>query len=57
MSPPKFPDNLPLDMLQPRLIAGDVSQAILQVEFIPEELKTTHLYEAMRPLRFKEQVG
>lgn len=34
-----FPKELSLDILQPRLVVGDVAQAILRPDFIPEEVE------------------
>lgn len=55
-SPPKFPDNLSLESLEPRLVVGDVSQAILHVDYIPEEIKTMQVNDDLRPVAFENRI-
>ncbi|KAG8816259.1 hypothetical protein FRC17_000381 [Serendipita sp. 399] len=37
--PRKYPEDFPLDALQPRVLVGDVNQAIMCAEYVPEELE------------------
>ncbi|PVF92927.1 hypothetical protein CPB86DRAFT_144289 [Serendipita vermifera] len=55
--PPQFPSDLPLDMLQPRVVVGETSQALLQVEFQPEEMKTVYIDEFIRGMALKDKLS
>jgi hypothetical protein len=55
--PKKYPVDFPLEALQPQLVVGEVNQALMHIEYIPEaiitekivwELKRTVLEERLR---------
>jgi hypothetical protein len=43
-------------MLQPRVIAGETSQALLQVEFQPEETKSVEINDTIRSMALKDRL-
>jgi hypothetical protein len=36
--PKKYPADFPLGALQPQLVVGDVNQALMQVNYIPDSI-------------------
>ncbi|KIM24943.1 hypothetical protein M408DRAFT_224544 [Serendipita vermifera MAFF 305830] len=53
--PPRgYPLEGGLDILQPRLIGGEVAQAILGTRYIPEELKPERLDETLKTVTLKD---
>lgn len=43
-----YPEDWPLEALQPRLVVGEMAQAILHVEYIPEEIVTERASWALK---------
>ncbi|KAG8854044.1 hypothetical protein FRB91_004122 [Serendipita sp. 411] len=39
--PKKYPEHFPIDALQPRVLVGDLNQAIMRVDYVPEEIEKT----------------
>ncbi|KIM19859.1 hypothetical protein M408DRAFT_334238 [Serendipita vermifera MAFF 305830] len=52
--PNGFPVDLPPMLLQPRLIHGDVNQAILRTRYTPNEVKSDKLSRTMKTMTLKE---
>ncbi|PVF98362.1 hypothetical protein CPB86DRAFT_825740 [Serendipita vermifera] len=55
--PAGFPLDISLDALQPRVIAGETAQALLHVEFQPEETKKEPINEVLRPMALEEKLS
>ena len=49
--PPSCPESFDIERLQPKVIVGDMSQAIMSSEYIPEESKRKAIGE-LRYLAF-----
>ncbi|KAG8834730.1 hypothetical protein FRC17_007454 [Serendipita sp. 399] len=57
ISPSGYPDGYPLEMLTSRMVVGETAQAILQVQFIPEEQTRTVIKENMFSLALKARLS
>ena len=51
--PPSCPEDFDMERLQPKVIVGDMSQAIMSSEYIPENSRRRAIGE-LRPLAFNE---
>jgi len=49
--PPSCPEAFDMERLQPKVIVGDMSQAIMSTEYIPEK-STRKAIPELRPLAF-----
>lgn len=57
MEAASFPKELPDDISQPRIVVGDISQAIVQVDFIPEEVESIPFNESWTTTFFWANIG
>jgi hypothetical protein len=57
LQPPRdFPPELPLDVLQPRIVVGEISQALLQAQFQPKEMKSVQINETIREIALRDKL-
>jgi hypothetical protein len=54
--PDGFPSGLSLDVLQPRIVVGETSQALLEVQFIPREWISKAFKEDIREMALREKL-